>query len=143
MYPGNNAMPRKEEHIAGATEKEVPKSLRTWFVVHFALDFIFAVPLLLVPEQIMPLFGWASVDPVTSRLVGAALMGIGVESLLGRNASLETYQAMLNLKIIWSSSAIIGIGLGLAAGAPAAAWAFLGIFVFFWGVWAYYRFLLR
>jgi len=126
-----------------ALEKEVPKSLRSWFVVHFILDFIFAVPLLLVPERVMPLLGWTSVDPITSRLVGAALMGIGVESLLGRNASLETYRAMLNLKIIWATSAVIGISLGLAVGGPAAGWAFLGVFTAFWGLWVYYRILLR
>ncbi|HSF80736.1 MAG TPA: hypothetical protein VLA49_05860 [Anaerolineales bacterium] len=121
----------------------VPDSLRTWFVVHFVLDFIFAVPLLLAPERVMPLIGWNAVDPITSRLVGAALMGIGVESLLGRKASLETYRAMLNLKIIWAASAVVGISLGLAAGGPPAAWVFLGIFAAFLGLWGYYRNLLR
>ncbi len=129
MHPGPN--------------KEVPQSLRSWFVVHFVLDFVFAVPLLLVPGWFLPLFGWTQVDPFTSRLVGAALMGIGVESLLGRNASLETYRAMLNLKIIWAASAVVGISLGLAAGGPKVAWAILGIFTVFLGLWAYYRYLLR
>jgi hypothetical protein len=74
-----------------------------------------------------------------SRLVGAALMGIGIESLLGRNADADTFRAMLNLKVIWASSALFAIGAGIAEGAPPMAWAFLGIFAVFWAVWVYYR----
>ena len=68
---------------------KVPGSLRLWFVVHFAVDLVFALPLLLIPEWLMPLLGWSCVDPITSRLVGAALMGIGGASLLERKASAE------------------------------------------------------
>ena len=59
---------------------DVPKSLRAWFVVYFVVDILFALPMLFVPDIFMPLFGWSDVDPITSRLVGAALLGIGVES---------------------------------------------------------------
>lgn len=123
--------------------KHVPQSLRIWFVIHFAVDMLFAVPLLFFPELIMPMLGWIVVDPITSRLVGAALLGIGIESLLGRNASREVFQAMLNLKIIWAFGAVLGIGLGIGAGGPPAAWLFLVIFAIFLGVWVYYRYKLR
>ncbi len=121
------------------SDNTVPLSLRRWFVVHFAIDVLIAVPLLLAPEWLLPRLGWLFVDPVTSRLVGAALMGIGVQSLLGRNAGVETFRAMLNLKIIWSASATLGLGLGLLKGGPPMAWLFLMVFVAFMGLWAYYR----
>ena len=117
----------------------VPLALRNWFVVHFALDVVFAVPLLLAPEWLLPRLGWLFVDPVTSRLVGAALMGIGVQSLLGRNAGIETFRAMLNLKIIWSASATFGLGLALLRGGPPVAGLFLMVFMSFLGLWVYYR----
>lgn len=122
---------------------QVPDSLRFWFVVHFVLDFILAVPLLFAPEILLPLVGWETIDPIMSRLVGAALMGIGVESLLGRNAGVEAYRAMLNLKIIWASSASLGLILGLAAGGPPIGWAILAIFVLFLLLWIYYRLRLH
>ena len=127
------------------TEKSdfVPNGLRTWFVIHFAADMLFGLPLLFFPRSLLPLLGWTTYDPLTSRLVGAALMGIGIESLLGRNASAETFRAMLNLKIIWASSALFAIGAGIAEGAPPVAWGFLGIFFVFWCVWVYYRTALR
>lgn len=126
-----------------SVDREIPQSLRTWFVIHFVVDMLFAFPLLLFPEVIMPLLGWKVVDPITSRLVGAALLGIGGESLLGRNASRETFQAMLNLKIIWAVSAVIAIGLGIFYGGPPLAWALLGIFVVFLVIWTYYRLQLK
>ena len=126
-----------------SAEKLVPGSLRVWFVIHFAVDMLFAIPLLFFPEFLLPLLGWKVVDPITSRLVGAALLGIGGESLLGRNASKEVFLAMLNLKILWAAGAVIGIALGIAAGGPPLAWALLVIFTLFLGVWGYYRYNLR
>ena len=122
-----------------STEKQIPSSLRVWFVIHFIVDILFAIPLLFFPEFLMPVLGWDIVDPVMSRLVGAALLGIGGESLLGRNASREVFLAMLNLKILWASGAVLGIGMGIAVGAPQLAWGFLVIFAAFLGVWVYYR----
>jgi hypothetical protein len=121
----------------------VPNGLRTWFVIHFVADVLFAIPLLFFPRWLLPLFGWGTYDPIMSRLVGAALMGIGVESLLGRNADSDTFRAMLNLKIIWASSALFAFGVGIAEGAVPIAWVLLGIFFVFWCVWVYYRLVLR
>jgi hypothetical protein len=127
------------------TEKieAVPNGLRTWFVIHFVADVLFAIPLLLFPQVFLNLFGWKTYDPIMTRLVGAALMGIGVESLLGRKASAATFRAMLNLKVIWASSALVAIGIGIAEGAASTAWLFLAIFFVFWCVWIYYRMVLR
>ena len=123
--------------------KQVPNSLRTWFVIHFYADMLFGIPLLLFPEFIMPMLGWGAIDPIATRVVGAALMGIGIESYLGRNASLEVFRAMLNLKVIWSSSAILGISLGIWQGGAQAGWLFLVVFVLFWFVWINYWRKLR
>jgi hypothetical protein len=119
----------------------VPKALRNWFVVHFVVDIMFAIPLMIVPVFTLEHLGWTSTDPIVTRLVAAALFAIGIESLLSRNAGIETFQRMLNLKIIWSAGAIIGIAssqLELGSAAPLAGWGFLAVFAFFnilWGYW--------
>ena len=122
---------------------QVPKGLRIWFVIHFAADVIFAIPLLFFPRELLNFFGWGVYDPILARLVGAALMGIGVESLLGRNANADTFRAMLNLKVIWASSALFAFGAGIAEGAAPVAWGLMGIFAVFWIAWVTYRIKLN
>jgi hypothetical protein len=123
----------------------VSDRLRFWFVVHFVIDMLFALPLFIAPAWMLSLFGWQTVDPFTSRLVAAALFGIGIESLLGRKSDAGTFKAMLNLKLIWSSGAVLGLGISLAetGGEPFMAWVILALFVAFFFLWAYYRYQLR
>ena len=118
-----------------STLNEVPKHLRTWFIVHFAADIAFAIPLMFFPVQFLQLFGWTAVDPVSARLVAAALIGIGVESLLGRNAGIASFRTMLRLKSLWSGSAIIGLTISIIEGAAKGAWLFLAIFLAFFALW--------
>lgn len=117
----------------------VTPALRRWFVVHFAADLLFALPLLVAPVAFLEALGWTCVDPIASRLVGAALMGIGVQSLLGRNESVETFRAMLQLKIIWSATATVGLLVSQLQGGPPLGWAFVAIFAGFNGLWTWYR----
>jgi len=120
----------------------VPNSLRTWFVIHFLVDIAIAIHLMVASVFTLKLFGWDTVDPFTARLVAAALFGIGIESYLGRDAGIETYLGMLNLKIIWSLAAIIGLCLSLfqgSTGAPAVIWALVLVFAGFNLLWVYWR----
>src|SRR5438552_18927507 len=69
----------------------------------------------------------------------AALIAIGGQSLLGRNGSANEFRAMLNLKLIWASAAVIAFGIGVLSGGPALTWLGLVVFVGFLGVWLYWR----
>lgn len=121
----------------------VPASLRIWFVIHFVADLLAAIPLFVAPATVLGWFGWTAVDPIATRGVAAALFGIGIESYLGRNGSLEVFLGMLRLKVIWSAMAALGTLLSLLSGAPPAAWAVFAIFLAFHGVWLRYLLLLR
>lgn len=122
---------------------EVPATLRLWFAVHAVVDVAVALPLLFAPEELLPRLGWTAVDPVSARLVAAALLAIGVQSWRTRNADASVYRAMLALKVIWSVSAIAGLGLAIARGAPSAAFLFLAIFLVFCGVWSHHAIRFR
>lgn len=122
----------------------VSKNLRVWFVIHFVADYLFGVPLLIAPNWLLGLFGWPSFDPFAARLVGAALIGIGGVSLLERNASADAFRAMLNMKLLWASTAIIGMVVTMLGGNyPLIGWGIVGIFVVFFFIWLYYRLQLR
>ncbi len=121
---------------------KVPKALSNWFVVHFIIDMIVAVPLMFFPNTTLEFLGWGSVDPILSRIVAAAFFAIGIESLLGRNSDPSAFKNMLELKIIWSLAAIIGIAWSLIDGGngrPVILWGVLLTFVAFNGLWTYWR----
>lgn len=123
---------------------ELKKQLRRWFTIHFVIDVVFAAALFIAPIRFLTAAGWESVDPVAARLVAAALFGIGIESLLGRNSTMDSFKTMLTLKVIWSSAAVIGIALSLIEGAqgrPLLAYGILAVFIVFNIIWT--RFLVQ
>lgn len=125
---------------------QVPRALRNWFLIHFAVDVIFAIPLMIMPVYFLKLLGWQTVDPVASRLVAAALFGIGIESLLSYKSEISAYQGMLNLKIIWSLAAVAGITISLFQGdqsRPVILWLLLIVFVLFHGLWIYWKIKIK
>ena len=111
-------------------------SLRTWFLIHFIVDLLFGLPLLFFPETTLSLFGLKTIETVTPRLVGAALLGIGGASYFTKK---KDFSIMLTLKVIWSLSAILGLLLALYQGAPNLVWVITLIFAVFSGVWIYYK----
>ncbi len=108
-------------------------------MAHFIVDLLVGLPLLVAPERTLGLLDWGAVDPIATRLVGAALLAIGTQSFLGRNEDVAAYRAMLNLKLIWSAAAIAGLLVAVGKGAPQACWALLSIFIAFFGVWVHHR----
>ncbi len=101
------------------------------------------MPLFIAPAWVLGHLGWPAVDPISTRLVAAALFGIGIESYLGRNAGVDSFRAMLNLKVIWSASATLGVLWSQLEGGPIAGWGVFAIFAGFHLVWLRYRLLLR
>ncbi len=127
-------------------ESEVPAALRMWFVLHFAIDMIVALPLFLVPREVLGFLGWIEIDPFAARLTAAALFGIGLESLLGRNAGAESFKGMLQLKLIWSFTAAIGLAWSTMEGNltyPLIGWALFAVFAAFHLLWWYWLIRLQ
>ncbi len=93
-------------------KKDKLRWLRRWFVVHFVVDMVVGGLLMLRPSYVL---SFLKIDGGVgvARLVGAALLGIGGESFLGRNSNRKGFLGMLRLKIIWSSMAMLGLGWGI------------------------------
>ncbi|MEP7149188.1 MAG: hypothetical protein ABI857_09920 [Acidobacteriota bacterium] len=124
----------------------VPSALRMWFVIHFAIDMIVALPLFFAPREVLTLFGWTAIDPLATRLAAAAFFGIGLESLMGRNAGREAFKGMLQLKLIWSAFAAIGLAWSVLEGGLKyqwIGWMLVGTFVAFHVLWWYWLLRLK
>ncbi|MBT4121290.1 MAG: hypothetical protein HOD54_00405 [Candidatus Magasanikbacteria bacterium] len=116
----------------------IPKTLRIWFLAHFAIDMIVAIPLMIAPEFVLGLFGFGSVEIVTARLVAAALLAVGGTSLWMHKGSVESFRVMLKLKLLWSGFACLGIIWSIFEGSPNISWFVFVIFMVFFGIWFYY-----
>lgn len=112
-----------------------------WFLAHGIVDLVIAVPLLIAPEALLEWLGWSTIDVFTARVVAAALIGIGVESLIGYRTEFHAIKAMLNLKILWATAAIVGIlwSTIAAPSIPWGTWPILGFFVVFLASWIVWR----
>lgn len=115
------------------------KNIKNWFILHFVVDYLFAIPLFIAPEWTLSTFGWGPVDPVTTRLVAAAPFGIGGISLVHRNANQTTMRAMLDLKLIWSATAVIGLLVSITNGVSQFHWFVTALFTLFFFVWLKFR----
>jgi len=112
-----------------------------WFLVHGIVDVAIAIPLMVAPVAFLQLLGWGEVDMFTARVVAAALIGIGVESLLGYRAEFHAVKALLNVKILFGAAAIIGIlwSVIAAPAVPWGAWPILALFLIFLVAWIVWR----
>ena len=97
------------------------------------------------PKTFLELLGWPYFDPLTCRIVAAALIGIGLESYLGRNAPIESYRGMLRLKIIWSLTATVGILIAMFSieERPFIGWLLALFFAAFNLLWVFWWMKLR
>ena len=97
----------------------------------------------MAPVALLQLFGWHPIDPIATRLFAAALLGIGGQSLIGRNGGATEFRAMLNLKLVWAAAASVGLGIGVLSGGPAVAGLGMIVFVAFFALWLYWRIRIR
>ena len=105
-------------------------------------DVVFAVPIFFAPREVLGFFGWVAVDPLAARLAAAALFGIGLESFMGRNSTVEAFKGMLQLKIVWSGFATLGLAWSVAEDGlryPWIGWVLVGVFAAFHVLWWYWR----
>ncbi len=140
----DDSVQKRADGVNSERDDAVPPSVRGWFVVDFVFSALVAgVPLLLVPELLLPRLGWSAVDPVATRLVGAALVAIGWQSWRSRRSGQEAYRALLGLKVIWCSLGIVGLVAAIGAGAPQASWALLAVLLLLDGVWIHYAIRIK
>ncbi|HEY0707087.1 MAG TPA: hypothetical protein VGG33_09825, partial [Polyangia bacterium] len=117
----------------------IPVAIRRWFLAHFALNLLIGGPLLLIPRSFLEGMGWITVDPASARFCGAALIAVGVQSLLTYNEGHHAVRTMLNFNMVWSWAAIAGLVFAAAEGAPNPVWALLAVFIAMSGVWFHLR----
>ena len=122
--------------------KAVPNGLKNWFIVHIVADLLFGIPLFLFPTKFLSYlyWSWSPIDPLASRIVGAALIAIAVLSYYcNRSNNVEVFRVALKFKSVWGSLAFLATAYAAFAGGSPFVWFGALVFLVFAIVWNWYR----
>ena len=113
------------------------KLLKITFLAHTIVAFVIGAPLLLAPGRFLALFNWAPVDPLLSRILGAALLGLAWSSLRGyQQTSREKVALLIEAEAVFCTLAVVGLLRNmLGSGWPFIVWLILGVLAVFAVLW--------
>ncbi len=116
------------------------KSLKYTFLIHVIVSLIFGAALLLAPGRFLGLFGWAPIDPLISRLLGAALLALAWSSYRGWGASsYEQVSVLVEMEVIFTVFGSVGLLRHLLkAWYPWYVWFLLAVLLVFAIAWTYH-----
>jgi len=109
------------------------RSLSLTFLTHAVVALLFGAPLLLFPGRLLDLLGWAPVDPLISRILGAALLALAWSSFRAwQAADIRQAAVLVETEIVFTVLACSGLLRHLLkANYPAMVWlVFAGLAVF-------------
>jgi hypothetical protein len=107
------------------------KALKTMFLVHALVSLLCGAPLLIVPGQMLTLLGWTPIDPLVSRVLGAALLALAWSSFRGWMAAERTRVAIqLEMETVFAVLACVGLLRHLLFGRwPLVPWLASALFL--------------
>ena len=100
------------------------KQLRYTFLVHAVVALVLGLPLLLAPGRFLNAIGWAPVEPILGRLLGAATLALAWGSFRGWRATDRSQVAIVvEMDVVYTVLGCIGLLRHLTiAHYPAVVW---------------------
>lgn len=111
------------------------RSLKIFFLIYAIFTFILGAPLLLAPGRFLGLFFWAPIDPLLTRLLGAAFLAMTVGAVRGYLArQRERVQVTIETNLVFCALGAAGFLRHLLTGSyyPLIIWIIFGLLA----IWA-------
>lgn len=113
------------------------KTTKATFLVHMIVAGLTGFVLWAAPGRFLTLLGWAPIDPIISRFLGAALLACALSSYRGwRAADFMQVAALVEIELVFTSLACAGLLRHILFGWwPLMVWILFGILVAFALAW--------
>jgi hypothetical protein len=111
--------------------------LKVTFLIHMIVAAVVGVLLLVIPGRFLGWFGWAPIDPLLSRVLGAAFLALAWGSFRGwRSTEWGQLTILVEVEAAFSVLACIGLLRHLLfARWPAGVWALFAGLALFSAAW--------
>jgi len=115
----------------------VSKGLRLTFLIHVVVCVIAGLFLFLIPGRFLLFVGWAPIDPIASRLLGAVMLALAWGSFRGwRAREWAEVEILVELEVIFTVLACVGLLRHLLFGWwPWMPWLIFALFALFAVAW--------
>jgi hypothetical protein len=115
----------------------MPKAMRTTFLIHALVCVVGGLLLLIIPGRTLLALGWAPIDPILGRVLGAALLALGWSSFRGWQATeWAQVRVVVELEAVFSALACVGLLRHLLfAHWPLTVWLLFAVFFLFALAW--------
>lgn len=125
-------------------KEQICKALKIVFLIHFFVSTLFGLVFLIFPEIHEIFLGWPyTVDPISSRILGAALLGFATASLLGwRETEWLKVKIIIQMEIAWLSVGVAISVISIFFFSPSIIlWFYIVIFIVFLVAfsWLYFK----
>ena len=86
------------------------QGLAILFRLHALVSLLFGLPLLLFPGHLLAALGWAPIDPILSRVAGAAIIALGWSSVRARlTDSPQITLVLIEMDAVFSVIGTLGV----------------------------------
>jgi hypothetical protein len=113
------------------------KALKNTFLIHAIVCIVSGLLLLIIPGRTLLFFRWAPIDPILTRVLGAALLALGWSSFRGWQATERAQvQIVLEMEAVFTALACVGLLRHLLfAHYPLVVWLLFAVYLIFAVAW--------
>jgi hypothetical protein len=116
------------------------KALKYTLLIHAVVAFLVGAPLLVAPGRFLDWVGWAPVEPIINRILGAALLALAWSSFRGwGTADIAQARILLEMEAAFTILGCVGVLRHLLrARYPPIVWVVLVILAIFAAAWVFF-----
>ncbi len=123
------------------------KGLKALFLVHAIVGIVAGGLLFIIPGRFLGWVNWGeNLDPIATRVLGAALLALAWSSLIGWRATERSQvDVLVQMETVFTVLACVGMlrHMYQGSGWVAAAWVMLGLFAAFAIAWSFFLVVRR